>query len=150
MFSRKAGRLFVPAQRATHTVHFVSYHRFPVARTPEYDPAFTLAARDRFRRRPDEKRVIDRFLVERAEVLYLVPECAKQLSHFLFVTKTGVICPKGNFHSTSLLDHTVEYCREQDVELTRHAIWPVRSRYLAHVRLIFSAHSFAQPRKGPR
>src|SRR5205809_6498464 len=131
VFSRKACRFFIPAQRATHAVHLVCYHRFAAARTSEYNRTFTLPASDRLRRRSDEKRVIDRFLVERAEIFHLVPECATQLFHFLSVTKTGVICPKGNFHSPSLLDHTVECCREQDLELKRRAILPVRSRFLA-------------------
>src|SRR5204862_6293733 len=82
VFSRKACRFFIPAQRATHAVHLICHHRFTVARTAEYYPTFTLAARDRFRRRSDEKRVIDRFLVDRAGVFHLLPACAKQLFHF--------------------------------------------------------------------
>src|SRR6266566_205327 len=130
-------------------MHLVGCHRFAVARTPEYNPTFANAVRDSFRRRPDEKRIIDRFLVEGAEVFHLMSECAEQLFHFLFVMETGVIRSEGNFHSTSLLDHRVERCPEQDLELNPRAIWPIRSRFPAPARLVFSAHSFARPRKGP-
>src|SRR5205809_6747462 len=67
VFSRKACRFFIPAQRATYAVHLICHHRFTVARTAEYYPTFTLTARDRSRLRSRQKRVVDRFPVGRPE-----------------------------------------------------------------------------------
>src|SRR2546423_2762450 len=40
--------------------------------------------------------------------------------------------------------------REEDVDLNRRAVWPVRSRFPAPGRLIFSGHSFGRPHKDRR
>jgi hypothetical protein len=98
MLTGKPGRFFSPAKRATHAMNLVRYHRFAVARSAEHDPALALTARYRFRRGPDEKRVIDGFLIKGAEVFHFVPERAEQFLHFFLVPKTGVIRAKRYFH----------------------------------------------------
>src|SRR5436190_13056675 len=99
MLSRQRSRLFTPAKRATHTVHFICDHRFTVARAAEDNAAFALAARDCFSCRPNEHRIVHRFFAECAEVFHLVPERSEQFFHLFLVTKSGVICAKRNFHA---------------------------------------------------
>src|SRR6266508_3601388 len=91
VLAREAGRLFVPAKRATHAVHLVRHHRFAIAGTPEDDASFALAARYCFRCWPNEKRIIHRFFTERAEVFYFVSEGAEQFFYLFLVEKAGVV-----------------------------------------------------------
>src|SRR6266536_3257265 len=98
---RETRRLFAPAKRATYAMDFIGHHRFAVPGTAEYDAALTLTAGDRFCRRANEKRIIHRFFVECAEVLYLMSKSAEQFFDFFFVTKTGVIGAERNFHAIS-------------------------------------------------
>src|SRR5438128_220369 len=95
-------RIFTPSKRADHAVHYDRHHGFALARSAKHDPAFTLATRHCFRCRADEKRVVDWFLAEGAEVFHLVPERAEQLFHLLLVLKTGVVCAERNFHETRI------------------------------------------------
>jgi hypothetical protein len=99
MLPRKPRRFFIPAKRAAHAMHFVRHHRFAVARSAEHNPALALAARHRFRRGADKKRVIDGFFIKRAEVFHFVPERAEQFFHLFLVAKTGVIRPERDFHA---------------------------------------------------
>ena len=111
MLPRKLGRFFIPAKRASYAVHFVRYHRFAIARSAEHDPALALTARYRFRRGPNEKRVIDGFFIEGTEVFHFVPERAEQSFHLFLVPKTGVVRAKSNLHPDSLLAETRDRCR---------------------------------------
>ena len=79
-------------------MHFVRHHCFAIARSAKHDPALALTARHRFRRWPDEKRIIDGFLVKGAEVFHFVPERAEQFFYLFLAPKTGVICAERNFH----------------------------------------------------
>src|SRR5260370_7558042 len=112
MLAGEPGRFFIPAKRATHAMNLVRYHRFAVARAAEHNATFAFAARDRFCRRANEKRIIDRFLIERAEVFNFVTECAEQFFHSLFVPKTGVILAYRTFHYENLLSRIRAECRE--------------------------------------
>src|SRR5206468_6469702 len=96
------GRLFIPAKCAAQPVHFVRHHRFAIPRSAEHDASFTFTARHRFRRRPDEERIIHRFLAECTEVFHFVPKRSEQFFHFFLVTKTRVICAKRNFHTFAI------------------------------------------------
>ena len=98
MLPRKPGRFFIPAKRATYAMYFVRYHRFAIARSAKHDPALALTARYRFRRGPDEKRIIHRFLVKGTKVSDLVSETAEQFFYLFLAPKTGVICAERNFH----------------------------------------------------
>src|SRR6266487_2226041 len=111
MLAGKPGRFFIPAKRATHAMNLVRYHRFAVARAAEHNATFAFAARHCFCRRANKERLIDRFLIERAEVFYFVTECAEQFFHFLFVAKSGVIGAKSNLHADGLLTETRDRCR---------------------------------------
>ena len=51
---------------------FVRGHRFAIARSAKDHAPIAFPARDRFRRRSYEERVVNRLFVERAEVLYLM------------------------------------------------------------------------------
>ena len=62
MLARKSRALFIPAKRATHSAHLVRRHRLAVAGTAENNSAIAFAFCHRFRRRPNEKRIVDRFL----------------------------------------------------------------------------------------
>src|SRR6267154_6498897 len=112
-------------------MHLVGCHRFAVARTPEYNPTFANAVRDSFRRRPDEKRIIDRFFVEGAEVFHLMSECAEQLFHSLFVMETGVIRSERNLHKgICYAEFTLNVEQLAAIDLNRlgtksRAIWPI-------------------------
>jgi len=110
---RKPGRLFIPAKRTTHAVHFVRHHRFTVARAAEDNPTLALAARHRFRCRANEKRIIYGFFIKGAEVFYVVSERAEQLFYLFFVTKTGVVRAERNFHVMNLLPEMRGHCRGQ-------------------------------------
>src|SRR4051812_16631437 len=155
---RELGRLFVPAKRATHTVHLVRYHRLTIARTAEDNAAIALAARDCFRRRANEERIIHRFFTERAEVLHLMPERAEQFFYLLLVTKAGVIGTERNFHFHQfVIPSEVEEClivsgngprgktitRDASTALdmtivTPRAISPIRSRVRVRGQSTFS------------
>jgi hypothetical protein len=74
-------------------------HRFSVARAAEDDTAIALAASHCFRGRPNEKRIVNGFLAERAAVLHFVSERDEQFLHLFLVPKPGVICAKGYFHT---------------------------------------------------
>src|SRR5438034_10296684 len=91
VLAREAGRLFIPAKCAAHAVHLVRHHRFAIAGTTEHDAPFALAASYRFRCGPNEKRIVDRFFTERAEVFYFVSEGAEQFFYLFLVEKAGVV-----------------------------------------------------------
>lgn len=91
MMSRQPGGLLTPTKRATHAMDLIRDHRFPVARATEDDTAIALAARDCFRSRSDEKRIVHWFFAERAEVFYLLLQRSEQFFHLFLVAKTGVI-----------------------------------------------------------
>src|SRR5207249_6880668 len=111
MLAGEPGRFFIPAKRATAAMSLVRYHRFAVARAAEHNATFTFAACHCLRGWANEKRIIYRFLTERAEVFYFVTECAEQFFHFLFVAKSGVICAERNFHVLMLLVQVGSTCR---------------------------------------
>ena len=94
-------------------MHFVRHHRFAVARAAEDNPTLAFAARHRFRRRANEKRIIYGLFIKGAEVFYVVSERGEQLLHLFFVTKTGVIRAERNFHVMNLLPEVRGHCRGQ-------------------------------------
>src|ERR1700730_6637861 len=77
MLTRESRGLFIPAKSAAHKVHFIGDHCLAVPRPSEDNSAFAFTARDGFCRRPNEQRIVDRFLTERSEIFYLVSKRTK-------------------------------------------------------------------------
>src|SRR5262249_7694580 len=116
MLTRQSRDFLVPPKRQTNPMHFVRRHRFAIARSAKNDPALAFAARDRFGRRPNEERIIDRLFTERPAIFHFVTERAEQLLHLLFVTETCVIGAERNFHE-SVIPSGVEESLNISVDL---------------------------------
>ena len=63
-----------------------------------HNAAFAFATRDRFGRRTDECRIVDRLFTVSPEIFHRVPQRSEELFNSLFVPETGVIRPDGNSH----------------------------------------------------
>ena len=102
MLARKTRDLFIPAKGASDPAHFVRRDRLAVTRAAKNNSTFAFSIRDCFRGRPNEERVIDRFITIRAEILHLMSELAEQFLYFLLVVEAGVIRPERDFHEQRL------------------------------------------------
>ena len=96
--------LLIPTQGAADARNFIGHDGLAVSRTAEDDAPFTLAARDRFSRWPDENRIVHWRRARRAEVAYLVPSLRKVPLDYFFVSKAGVVGSNGNFHKALVGD----------------------------------------------
>src|SRR6476620_1005037 len=98
MLPRQTRALFIPAKGTSNTAHFVCGHRFAVTRPAENDCAIAFSLRNRFCRRTNKSRVIDRCFAGGAEIFNLMPERDEQFLDFLFVAEASVIGTKRDFH----------------------------------------------------
>src|SRR5438034_4671414 len=115
MLPGQLSRFFIPAKRTAHPVHFVGHHSFAVARSTEHDTALTFTARYRFRRRANEKRIIDVVFTEGAEIFHFVPERAEQFFHLFLVAKTGVSCSERNLHETRITRIATNFIKVESI-----------------------------------
>src|SRR5213080_3195832 len=99
MFPGKLRAFQIPAQSATHPMHFVRNHRFAVARATKNNSTFAFATRNRLRGGSNEKRIIYRRLGrEGAEILCLVSKLAEENLYSFLQFETGVIGSERNLH----------------------------------------------------
>src|SRR5207248_10184196 len=99
MFPGKLRAFQIPAQSATHPVHFVRNHRFAVARATKNNSTFAFATRNRLRGGSNEKRIIYRRLGrERTEILYLVSKLAAESLYSSLLFETRVLGSDRNLH----------------------------------------------------
>ena len=90
--------LHVPAQGTSDALDAVGGDGFAVAGTAQHNAAFELAPGHTFRDRPDEQRIIHRFLRMRAEIRDVMAEALEQYLDIFLVPKSRVIRADGDFH----------------------------------------------------
>src|SRR5438270_10538903 len=102
-------------------MNFVCHHRLTVARSAKNNPAFAFAARDRFRRRTNEQRIIDRIFAKGSAIFHFMTERGEKLLHLFLVTKTGVIGAEGDFHCCFVKPAALRL--SMSILQTRESIW---------------------------
>jgi hypothetical protein len=96
---RHAGGVQVVAQRGARTVHLVRRNLLTLAAAAEHDAAFGVAAHDRAGDGRTVRRVVDRVLGVRAEVVDIVAPLLQQLYEMLLQWVSGVVAADRNPHS---------------------------------------------------